>query len=322
MQKYSVAIATFNGEKYIGEQILSIVHQTVPPSEIIISDDGSTDNTKKIITRILSKNNISYKIIDNNIEHGVVGNFTNAIMNCSNEIIFTSDQDDVWKENKAQIILNEFDKNQEASLVFTDAELVNSNLGSLNSSLWESVGVLKKDYVKNLWFEHLLRNCLVTGATMAFKKRLFINNIPIPKEWLHDGWLSWMAVLENGLVAVKKETILYRQHANNTIGATPKQNFLKKIRNWLGASQNIPKTRRMRYNRYKSILENKRNEINSKQKKSLVECVHFWEKLINSENKSIPNRILIYSKLFIQGDYNKYFNGMHGFIRDIINCYY
>ena len=148
---YSVALCTYNGEEYISQQINSIIEQTIKPSEIIISDDGSTDNTIEIARGILENSNLNYKIINNDREKGVVANFENAISNCKYEYIFTSDQDDVWVENKAEIILNVFEKEASALLVFSDGELVDEKLKYLHCNMWKSVGINKKMLKEKEW---------------------------------------------------------------------------------------------------------------------------------------------------------------------------
>ena len=95
MPDYSVALCTYNGEKYISEQIDSILIQTVPPKEIVVSDDGSTDNTLSVVEEIVKTAEVPIRIVHNNVKHGVAGNFYNAIKECTAGIIFTSDQDDV-----------------------------------------------------------------------------------------------------------------------------------------------------------------------------------------------------------------------------------
>ena len=171
MKQYSVALCTYNGEKYIAEQLNSIIGQTVIPQEIIISDDGSTDSTLQLVDEILRKSCIKYKVVRNYKKRGVSGNFANAIGLCSSEIVFTSDQDDVWIKNKAEEMLKKFDNNN-VWLVFSDGELVDSALKPLGCSMWSSVDLTSNMLNKKDWFAYLLNRCLVTGAAMAFRKEL------------------------------------------------------------------------------------------------------------------------------------------------------
>ena len=99
---YSVAIASYNGEKYIEKQIKSILNQTIPPREIIIVDDCSSDGTINIINELSKKSNIHFRIILHEVNMGYRRSFFDAIYNTTCNIIFLSDQDDIWKSNKAE----------------------------------------------------------------------------------------------------------------------------------------------------------------------------------------------------------------------------
>jgi glycosyltransferase involved in cell wall biosynthesis len=100
--KISVALCTYNGEKYIKEQIISILKQSKRVDEIIISDDNSSDTTLKIVNDLLSDCDIAHKICTHETNIGVTRNFMECISKCSGDIIFTCDQDDVWKKNKVE----------------------------------------------------------------------------------------------------------------------------------------------------------------------------------------------------------------------------
>ena len=120
----SVALCTYNGEKYITEQINSILEQSTPVDEIVICDDGSTDNTITIIEDI--KQNCSTNIIINrNTQNlGVCANFELAISLCKGEVILLSDQDDIWNHDKVKTIVSWFDTHPQKTAVFTDAKLI------------------------------------------------------------------------------------------------------------------------------------------------------------------------------------------------------
>ena len=121
--KISVCLATYNGEKYIKEQLDSILPQLSANDEIIISDDNSTDDTINIIR---SLNDERIKIYVNKTK-GIVKNFENALNNASGDIIFLSDQDDVWKNDKVKKILSAFSSDNSLTFVFSNAEIIDEN---------------------------------------------------------------------------------------------------------------------------------------------------------------------------------------------------
>ncbi len=316
--QYSVALCTYNGEKYIVQQLESILQQSVKPTQIVISDDGSSDSTLTLVSRFLINSNVDYLILENKGDHGVAHNFQNAIKNCRCPIIFTSDQDDVWLNNKAELMLNVFEINPSAQLVFSDGELVDSNLNLLGSTVWESVGITPKRISEGKWFHYLLKNCLITGAAMAFRKELFASVNIIPKEWLHDGWLAWAAVINNGLFPCPFKLFYYRQHTDNQIGMVPIHNYYGHFREWLKNFDEMIEHREIRYRRYQSLYDMWKNRFSLKQQEELYDCIYFWKTLCEMKNKGKTDQFHTIFTLFKKGYYHKYFVGSRGALRDIL----
>lgn len=119
--KISVAMATFNGQDYIKDQLNSIIFQDEKVDEIIIVDDCSSDDTVKISKEILKNSEIDYKLIINSENKGVFYTFYQAIKYCTGELVFLSDQDDVWRKNKVKKILQKFKDDSEICLVFSNS---------------------------------------------------------------------------------------------------------------------------------------------------------------------------------------------------------
>ena len=318
MQAYSVALCTYNGAKYISEQLESIIKQTIPPSQIVISDDGSKDNTIEIVDTILQSSGIRYQIVHNTTKHGVTSNFQNAFSYCTSPIIFCSDQDDVWVNNKAEKMLHTYEAHPEAQVVFSDGELVDSNLNLLGCTVWRAVGITSKRINEGDWFHYLLKTCLVTGAAMSFKKHLLNDVEEIPVEWLHDGWLTWAAVTHNGLVPCNERLFYYRQHGNNEVGMAPVYDIKGRIKGWFKKIDAIKEMRRIRYNRYLSLYNTYRHKFTETQQKEIKKCVSFWGVMIKSEEKSSIKSLFTYCNYLFNGSYSMYYNGFKGFIRDVL----
>lgn len=203
--KISVCIATYNGEKYILEQLISILKQLSLDDEIIISDDGSSDRTIEIV-KSLSDNRI--KLFYNQTERGYTNNFQNALKNSSGEIIFLSDQDDVWLEGKVETCLSIL-KNYD--FVVTDAIVVDSYKNILEDSFYK----LKKPY-KSLLGNFFRFSYL--GCCMCFKKEVLSKAYPFPnnqKLCTHDNWLFLVGKAFYKMKILNKPFILYRRHGNN-----------------------------------------------------------------------------------------------------------
>ena len=179
--RVSVAMATYNGEKYIKEQIDSILTNLKENDELVISDDGSKDRTREIIAEYI-KNDSRIKLIDGP-KNGVKQNFANAISNCNGEYIFLTDQDDIWVDNKVELVLKCFNK-EKCTLVIHDNQVINENEEVVIPSFFEyrKSGAGK---FKNIW-----KNTYI-GCCMAFKSEIKKDILPIPNNIeMHDQWIG------------------------------------------------------------------------------------------------------------------------------------
>ena len=122
--KCSVALCTYNGAKYIEEQIRSILDQTLPVDEIVVCDDGSTDETPQIVEEIAKDVSVDIHVYRNDNNLGVCANFQKAVDLCQGDIVFLSDQDDIWYPHKVKTIVDWFDNNPNKSVVFSNADLI------------------------------------------------------------------------------------------------------------------------------------------------------------------------------------------------------
>ncbi|MEP6513799.1 MAG: glycosyltransferase family 2 protein, partial [Parafilimonas sp.] len=172
----SVIMATYNGERFIEQQLQSIITQLPLDSEIIISDDGSADATIQVIKNF---KDTRIKIIENHKRKGTVFNFENGLKHTSGDIIFLSDQDDVWLPDKVETVKKYL---QEYDLVMSDCKIVDETLEVLQDSLFASLQS-GKGFLKNL-----ISNTYM-GCCMAFKKDLLKLALPFPENIpMHDIW--------------------------------------------------------------------------------------------------------------------------------------
>lgn len=217
----SVCIATFNGEKYIKEQLESILPQLAPTDEIVISDDGSTDNTLPII-KSLQDDRIH--ILQGPQLHSPTLNFENALKAAKGEDIFLADQDDVWKERKVEICLQEL---THYDCVISDAEVTDAHLRVTFPSLFKILHVRKNKY-----YNILLKNGY-TGCCMAFKRHILERALPFPKEIpMHDIWIGNIAAFHYHVVFIHDKLIYFRRHqeANSCNGRGSRYSICQKIR--------------------------------------------------------------------------------------------
>lgn len=213
----SVAMCTYNGEKFLGEQLESIFLQTCPPDEIIICDDNSQDNTVQVAKSLLNKWNGSWKLIQNKKNLGFRKNFEQAIQLCQGDIIFLSDQDDVWMPEKIETMVAIFAKHPDVILAFHDAELVDRNLNRLGLSFWDFLD-FKPIYFENFDYCQLIGHNVVQGSACAFRKELVLNACPFPTDSAHDEWLALVALVLGNIFPLPNRLLKYRQWEANTIG--------------------------------------------------------------------------------------------------------
>jgi glycosyltransferase involved in cell wall biosynthesis len=215
----SVCMATYNGEKYIKEQLLSILKQLGPNDEIIVSDDLSKDKTIDVISSIEDSR---IKIFFNK-NRGYTNNFQNAIQKASGDYIFLSDQDDIWVDNKLQImseLLLKYD------YVVSDAQIVDTNLESLGSTYFELRGGYGNGFINNL------KKLKYIGCCMAFRKIILNKVLPFPsnsKLCPHDFWIALISEFYYKSHVIKEPLLLYRRHGENVSTHISSTSLLFKI---------------------------------------------------------------------------------------------
>src|ERR1041384_7767563 len=221
--KISVAMCTYNGADFLPAQLESILVQSRKPDQIVICDDGSTDETRALLQKFEKQSPDVILLRFNKTNLGSIKNFEQAIRMCSGEIIALSDQDDVWRPDKLQLIEQAFTKSS-TGLVFSDADIVDENLKPLNRRMWNEVGfdAHKRKLLRNARaLEVLATGWTVTGATMAFRSQFMKICLPVPDgiAMIHDGWIALAIAAVADVVAIDEPLIQYPPHERQQIGA-------------------------------------------------------------------------------------------------------
>lgn len=202
-------MAVFNGSRFVGEQLDSILNQTLPPTEVVIVDDGSTDGTIELIKNYAARYP-QIKFFENARNIGVTSTFEKAVRASTGDFIALSDQDDIWLPEKLQVLVNEIGK---YDVVYSNSMLIDENGRSLNK-LFSSMMHLQS-YTNGVPF--LLSNT-VAGHTMMLKKKFADLIVPFPVHLFFDLWIAFNAASRNGIMYVDKVLVMYRQHATNVVG--------------------------------------------------------------------------------------------------------
>ncbi len=169
--RISVALCTFNGERFLPQQLSSIANQTRLPDELIVCDDQSTDRTVEIVRAFAASAPYSVKIFENERNLGFAKNFEQAISLCGGNLIALCDQDDIWYPTRLQRSEQEFADHPEAGLVFSDADVINDESELTGATMWQRLGFAGQGAHDLLAGRYLLlaKQRFVTGATVMFR---------------------------------------------------------------------------------------------------------------------------------------------------------
>ncbi|MDR5700380.1 glycosyltransferase family 2 protein [Agromyces aerolatus] len=218
----SVALCTFNGARYIAAQLESIFAQGDVVSELVVADDGSTDDTLDRVREAVERAGWSDRVrVLTGGGHGVTANFERAVRACRGEFIALSDQDDEWLPGRLTAQLDRLAASAGAELLFADAELVDAGGSPLGATLFQHLEVGAPELYEIAGagaFGALLRRNIVTGATVVFRRSLLERALPFPSEWVHDEWLAIVAAATGSVVPLDRPVTAYRQHGANQIG--------------------------------------------------------------------------------------------------------
>lgn len=229
-EKVDILLATYNGEKYVAEQIDSILNQTYKNINLIISDDCSKDKTPEILKEY-SKKDTRIKLHLQQKNLGVVKNIEFLLKQVEAPLYMLADQDDYWLSEKVEKSVEKL-KKENADLVFGDLEVVDQNLKTIYPSFGDFMLLNRKinKYIDSYKVNYLY-NC-VTGCTLISKKEFIKYILPLPtnsKFVIHDHWIGLMVSLNGKLAYMPEKYIKYRQHGNNQVGTTKVTHSLKKI---------------------------------------------------------------------------------------------
>jgi len=320
--KISIAMTSFNGSKYLNHQLASFLDQDHLPNELIVCDDGSTDNTIELLEEFSLLAPFNVKIFCNKKNLGFTKNFEKAILKCSGDIILLSDQDDKWFPNKISTVFNFFQKNASFSLLIHDAQIVDENLKyhGANTLRQAISGYGNTDIY-------------ITGALSAIKKDLLDYVLPFPNGIEgHDGWIHNVGRILNKRMVMNLPLSIIRRHSENTsswIASSVKKIsfydvFKSQIQSVLSTPQKKYDDRILINQSLMMILKKYKNTSNEKNFVFLDQKQKYLEKefeALTRRNNLVTNSFMIRKfnaiELLIRGDYS-YFNNLKSFVRDIL----
>jgi glycosyltransferase involved in cell wall biosynthesis len=197
MTSVSVAVCTYEGERFLGEQLASIAAQTRLPDEVVLCDDGSCDATLTMVRAFAAAAPFTVRVLEGEGEPlGPARNFERALRAASGDVIVLCDQDDVWPAHRLERVGQVLAQNPDAVAMFTDADLIDERSQPLGETLWEALGIAgrtQRRFTHGTAAERVRVLCdgnVVTGATLAVREEALEYALPVPDGWLHDYWLA------------------------------------------------------------------------------------------------------------------------------------
>jgi glycosyltransferase involved in cell wall biosynthesis len=209
-------MATYNGERYVEEQLESILTQLSENDEVIVVDDGSIDQTRG---RIAAFRDPRIQLFVNDRNRGVLASFERALRNSSGEIVFLSDQDDIWQSEKVSVVLEAFAKDPEVMVIVSDSSVIDENGSVLAASYYSTRTPFTTSIIGNLvHFRY-------QGCSMAFRRQLFPDLFPFPYGFdvLHDIWIGLRTTISgHKTLFLHCPLFQYRRHSSNASYTLPR----------------------------------------------------------------------------------------------------
>jgi glycosyltransferase involved in cell wall biosynthesis len=226
--RISVAMCTYNGARYLNEQMQSFVTQDRLPDELVLCDDGSIDGTLSLAEEFARQAPFPTRVLRNAENLGYSRNFAKAASLCSGDLIVLSDQDDLWYPQKLSRLEELFRTHLWADGIFSNGDLVDVSSNKLSGDLWASFRFRPADQTmlrSGHALEVLLQRNVVTGMAFAFRRAWKDQFRFMPASWPHDAWLALLLAQEGKLLACPEHLVAYRVHENQKIGVpiTPAQ---------------------------------------------------------------------------------------------------
>ncbi len=264
----TVLLAVYNGEKYLKQQLDSILNQTVTDIKILIRDDGSSDASPKIIDEYCELHPQKIAKLVGASTGSAKQNFAELLKYADSDYIMFCDQDDIWlpeKIEKTLKVIKNAEKNNLPVLVHTDLKVVDGDLNVISNSFFE----FQKLTQNNITLPKLLVQNYVTGCTVMINHALAKLCGEIPCECImHDWWLALVANLFGEIVCLNEPTMLYRQHSNNQVGAKASYGIAL-IKRKLATLNQVRKNYNATYAQAKALLECFGSKLNDEQAKIL-----------------------------------------------------
>lgn len=232
-QSVSIALATYRGERFLEQQLESLLLQTMLPDEIIVCDDSPNSKTQSVVRALQAEAPCEIRYFQNTERLHITKNFENAISRCSGDIVFLCDQDDIWHADKVSTMTRYLIDHPKTGAVFCNARVVDRDLNPLGYGLWEMLWFSSTEQAKvkaGRAVEVFLKHVVASGNTLAFRACYRDLVLPFPNLGsCHDAWTALLIGVVSEVTMIDRMLVDYRMHGDNSIGIG-KPNLWNQIR--------------------------------------------------------------------------------------------
>ena len=316
-----MAMCTYNGARFLSEQLESIAVQTRLPDELVVCDDGSVDDSRGIIRSFAGAVSFPVRLHVNDRTLGSTKNFEKAIGLCAGDTIVLSDQDDVWHPNKLRSLENALLSSPDVGLVFSNAEVVDEALVPLGHDLWSYAGFTRRKQRlvrEGRPFDVLMRHNVGWGTTLAFRAEFRDCILPIPSGTWHDLWITLIVASMADLTFIEASLVKYRQHSSNQVlaGRLKRSSQLRRAFDRLSgeeidASSQIYDLALERVSRFEA------NGVRDDVTRQLENKVQHLSVRADISRRGLARLPLIFREA-ISGRYHRYSRGWRSFVKDLL----
>jgi hypothetical protein len=319
----SIALATYQGERFLPQQLESFLGQTLLPDELCVSDDCSTDGTLDVIKAFASRAPFPVKLFSNPNRGGVNKNFENAVSHCTGDVILFSDQDDVWLPRHVECLVTPMEGNSGILAVASDSEFVDEALepAGCTQSKSDRFPASLRDATMRLprnQLQLVLRQNMHPGHGMAFRRTLMPLLMPFPAILVYDEWVLILAAAAGYMTYVPQPLTLHRQHQHQTIKTRNKD-----LQLWATQSKNVSaEQERVQEEKWNELLERvrERRELLPDFKSAeyaLKQKYEFVVRRRQTRRRVLPVRLVITVRELMMGRYHRLGRGLLTFARDL-----
>ena len=326
MDRISIALCTCNGMPWLENQLDSILNQTLLPTEMIVCDDRSTDNTLSILR--VFKERAPFKVIIkiNSERVGFCRNFEGAIKECNEEIIFLCDQDDVWKPNKIERYIREFDRDDDLMLVASNSELLVDGNARSKQDLWKRYHLSRRRRIafnkSEIPIVESVKFSAILGHTIAIRKKVVSLLSPIPLAG-HDYWIFLLASCLGRVYLIDTCLTEYRLHSGQQCAGIIGENLLKSV-----STRSPPDHFSKKSDAYSILIERLVNvsaPSENDRKRFLIAVDVLRGKISYMHSRAAMRskggsfrRGFLSLQMLVDGSYTKYGRGYLSFLKDVL----